>query len=151
MGNSCVEISVYGEKNYRLFLDIIKQELDIIGVGDINPIQAFILMNINENVVTIGEVISRGYYIGSNASYNIKKMISNGYVQQTPSDFDKRAAYLKLTDKGLSLYEKLDADIKKLLDSFTPQIKGKFDLEQCVAFLKKVEYFWKDVLSRRVR
>ncbi|MDR3224114.1 MAG: MarR family winged helix-turn-helix transcriptional regulator [Holosporales bacterium] len=150
MKNSCVEISVYGEKNYRLFLDIIKQELDVIGVCDINAIQAFILLNIGENVITIGEIIARGYYIGSNASYNIRKMILNGYVVQTKSDYDRRAAFLKLTDKGLTLTEKLERILQRHLEAFGKHSKGKFDVEQCIAFLKKVEHFWKDILSRSV-
>jgi DNA-binding MarR family transcriptional regulator len=150
MRNSCVEISVCGEKNYRLFLDIIKQELDVIGAVDINAIQAFILMNINDNVVTIGEVITRGYYIGSNASYNIKKMTANNYVQQTQSDFDKRAAYLKLTKKGLVLCEKLYDSVNNYLKIFETSMGSNFSIDQCVETMKKIEHFWKDALMRRV-
>ncbi|MDR0695195.1 MAG: MarR family winged helix-turn-helix transcriptional regulator [Holosporales bacterium] len=150
MRNSCVEISVCGEKNYRLFLDIIKQELDSIGAVDINAIQAFILMNINDNVVTIGEVITRGYYIGSNASYNIKKMTMNNYIHQTQSDFDKRAAYLKLTQKGLNLCNKLYDSVNNYLKIFETSIGGDFDIDQCIGVMKKIEHFWKDILMRRV-
>ncbi|MDR1333122.1 MAG: MarR family winged helix-turn-helix transcriptional regulator [Holosporales bacterium] len=149
MKNNCVEISVFGERNYRLFLDIVKQELDILGTADINAVQAFILLNINETAVTIGEIIARGYYIGSNASYNIKKMILNGYIKQTQSDYDKRAAFLRLTSKGLALCRKLHTVIDMHIKTFSPQNKGKGDLEQCVSILKKVEHFWQDILSRR--
>lgn len=150
MRNSCVEISVYGERTYRIFLDIIKQELDLMNVVDINAIQAFVLMNIGENIVTMGEVLSRGYYIGSNASYNLKKMIANGYIQQTQSDYDKRTSFLKLTEKGISLCEKLDRAINSHSKSLENNFKDKFGLDDGVGFLKGVETFWKDVLMSRI-
>lgn len=150
MRNSCVEISVYGERTYRIFLDIIKQELDLMNVVDINAIQAFVLMNIGENIVTMGEVLSRGYYIGSNASYNLKKMIANGYIQQTQSDYDKRTSFLKLTEKGISLCEKLDRSINSHSKSLENNFKDKFGLDDGVGFLKGVETFWKDVLMSRI-
>jgi DNA-binding MarR family transcriptional regulator len=144
-----LEISVYGEINYRLFLDVIKLELDQSNIVDITAIQAFILMNINENVVTIGEIIARGYYIGSNASYNIKKMIANGYINQTQSDYDKRAIYLSLSDKGLALCSALEMALEKHIKAFFVKQKGKNDIEQCVMLLKKIEHLWKSILSRR--
>jgi DNA-binding MarR family transcriptional regulator len=149
MKNNCVEISVLGERNYRLFLDVIKQELDALGIVDINAVQAFILLNVNESVVTVGDIITKGYYIGSNASYNIRKMVANGYIQQIQSEYDRRAVFLKLTDSGSSLCSKLDSVITKHASEFAPGTKGKFDLTQCALVLKRIEHFWKDLLTRR--
>jgi DNA-binding MarR family transcriptional regulator len=149
MKNNCVEISVSGEKNYKLFLDVIKQELDALGIADINAVQAFILLNINESVVTVGDIITKGYYIGSNASYNIRKMAANGYIQQIQSNYDRRAVFLKLTDSGLALCSKLDTTINKYAAEFAPGTKGKSDLNQCALILKRIEHFWKDLLTRR--
>ena len=150
MRNSCVELSISGEKTYRLFLDIIKLELDVLGCVDINCIQALILMNINENVVTIGEVLTRGYYIGSNAYYNLKKMVTNGYVIQTPSDYDKRASYLKLSEKGLDLYERLDIALQKHSAALDNTFKNKAEVEKCLEFLRKVEGLWKEKLTSHI-
>ncbi len=150
MRNNCVDVSVYGERNYRLFLDIIKQELDSFNHTDITAIQAFLLMNIGENVVTIGEVISRGYYIGSNASYNVKKLINNGYIQQVPSEYDRRTVYLKLTEKGLELCGEIDDSIKCHMNLFENKLKGKFDMNTGIEFLKNVERVWKDLLQNRI-
>ncbi|MDR1365151.1 MAG: MarR family transcriptional regulator [Holosporales bacterium] len=149
MKNSCVEISVLGERNYRLFLDVVRCELDLLRIVDINAVQAFILLNIGGNVITAGDVIAKGYYIGSNASYNIRKMVTNGYVKQMQSDYDKRATFLKLTDDGLSLCSKLNQAIDEHVAEFAPGTKGKFDLGQCALILKKIEHFWKDLLSRK--
>ena len=150
MRNSCVDVSICGEKNYRLFLDIIKQELDFFNYTDITAIQALILLNLGDNVVTIGEIISRGYYIGSNASYNVKKLIKSGYISQVPSEYDKRAVFLKLTKKGTDLCEKIDKSIDGHLVSFEKKVKGKFDMKSGIEFLKNVERFWKDLLQSRV-
>ena len=150
MRNCCVDVSICGEKNYRLFLDIIKQELDFLGYTDITAIQALILLNLGDNVVNIGEIISRGYYIGSNASYNVKKLIKTGYITQVPSEYDKRAVFLKLTEKGINLCEKIDKSIDSHMDSFEKKVKGKFDMKSGIEFLRNVERFWKDLLQSRV-
>ncbi|MDR0630481.1 MAG: MarR family winged helix-turn-helix transcriptional regulator [Holosporales bacterium] len=149
MKNSYLELPIYGEKMHRLFLDVIKQELDNLAVADISSVQAFILMNVNDNVITMGEVLSRGYYVGSNASYNIKKMITNSYMRQTPSDYDKRAIYLSLTEKGLNLCERLENSIKEHIDKFKISNANKAEIDKGLKFLKKFETYWQDVLQRR--
>jgi DNA-binding MarR family transcriptional regulator len=149
MKNSCLELPICGEKMHRLFLDIVKQELDNLGIVDINSVQAFILLNVNDNVITMGEVLSRGYYVGSNASYNVKKMIVNSYMKQTPSDYDRRAVYLSLTDKGLELCDKLEGALEAHMSKFSAFISGKSEIDKNLKFLKKVENFWQDILLRR--
>ncbi|MDR2598593.1 MAG: MarR family transcriptional regulator [Holosporales bacterium] len=150
MRNCCLELSACGEKAFRVFLDIIKQELDGFGIADISSTQAFILMNVGNNVITMGEVLSRGYYVGSNASYNLKKMIANGYMKQSPSDYDKRASYLSLTDKGLDLCNKLEKSVNKHMSRFESTAAGKLELERGIKFMKKIESYWQDILMRRV-
>ncbi|MDR3031077.1 MAG: MarR family winged helix-turn-helix transcriptional regulator [Holosporales bacterium] len=142
MKNRYMELSIYGEKTYRVFLDLIKHELDKLDIIDITAIQAFILMNISGNVVTIGEVLTRGYYIGSNASYNLRKMITNGYLAQSTTDYDKRTCHLRITEKGKKLCETLG----KILDMRTAKIMGTADLEKGLSLLKKVENSLKDSL-----
>ena len=57
------------------FLDVIKTELDRLKIDDINNVQTLILYNINSEQLTIGELTNRGYYLGSNVSYNVKKLV----------------------------------------------------------------------------
>ncbi|MDR0744602.1 MAG: MarR family winged helix-turn-helix transcriptional regulator [Holosporales bacterium] len=143
MKNRFMELSIYGEKTYRVFLDLIKHELDKLNVNDITAIQAFILMNISSNVVTIGEVLTRGYYIGSNASYNLKKMINNEYLTQSTADYDKRASHLRVTDKGKELCHKLS----NILDAKTSKVAKGLDIEKGLESLKKVQNSLKDALQ----
>ena len=150
MKNSCIEVSIYGEKNYRLFLDVIKHELDKSHYTDITAIQALILLNIGNNIITIGEVISRGYYIGSNASYNVKKLTNTEYIEAIQSEYDKRAMNLKLTKKGLSLCEKLEKSIQNHFDMAEKDKKIKLDMQSGLEFLKCLERFWNDILHNRI-
>ena len=101
------------EKLHRLYLDVVKFELDKMGIEDITNVQAMILYNIGESQVTIGELTNRGYYLGSNVSYNLKKMIAYGYVTQEASPHDRRSSRVKLSTKGLSLHKQLGEIIKK--------------------------------------
>lgn len=150
MKNSCVDISIYGERNYKLFLDIIKREIDKLKYTDITAIQALILLNLGDNVVTISEVISRGYYIGSNASYNVKKLVKSGYITQVSSNYDKRAVLLKLTPKATTLCAKIDKSIEAQMNGLEKTIKGKLDLKSGIEFLKTIERFWQNLLQTRI-
>ncbi len=88
------------ERLHRQFLDVIKVELERAGILDINNVQSMILHNIGDDDLTVGELTVRGYYLGSNVSYNVKKMVENGYLVQERSIHDKRSVRVKLSDKG---------------------------------------------------
>lgn len=91
------------ERLHRQFLDVLKLELDRKGIQDINNVQSMILYNIGDDDLTVGELTIRGYYLGSNVSYNVKKMVENGYLVQERSVHDKRSIRVRLSDKGVQL------------------------------------------------
>ena len=91
------------ERLHRYFLDVVKMELDRKHVQDINNVQAMILFNIGHDDMTVGELTLRGYYLGSNVSYNVKKMTENGYIEQERSVHDKRSIRVRLTEIGKAL------------------------------------------------
>ena len=91
------------ERLHRRFLDVIKAELDRLGIEDINNVQTLILFNINEEQLTVGELTVRGYYLGSNVSYNVKKLVENDYLIQERSAHDRRMTRVRLSQKGLDL------------------------------------------------
>lgn len=146
MKNSCIEVSVCSEKLYKLFLDLIKIELESLSITDINSIQALTLLNIGKNSITVGELTVKGYYAGSNASYNIKKMVANDYIKQEQSKHDKRSSYISLSEKGLSLFQKLETGLKKYTTVL--QQNKENHIEKCIEKMKKVESIWKGVSSR---
>ena len=97
------------ERLHRQCMDVVKNELDRLGVRDLNAVQAMILFNLGEAELTVGELTQRGYYLGSNVSYNVKKMVEHGYLKQERSPHDKRATHLRCSDKGLDICKRLDA------------------------------------------
>ncbi len=88
------------ERLHRLMLDVIKSEFDRLGIAELNSVQALLLNNIGDEELTAGELKSRGYYLGSNASYNLKKLVDLGYIDYQRSDQDRRSVRIKLTEKG---------------------------------------------------
>ena len=97
------------ERLHRQFLEVISLELDSFGIYDINNVQALMLFNIGDAEMTIGELTTRGAYLGSNVSYNVKKMVENGYLLQERSLHDRRSIHVRLTAKGRRLVDRLSA------------------------------------------
>ncbi|CAO5682597.1 MAG: hypothetical protein HEEMFOPI_00743 [Holosporales bacterium] len=130
------ESVVMVEKLYRLFLEVIKKELEKENIHDINNVQAIVLYHIGTGQITVGELTNRGYYLGSNVSYNLRKMVNFGYVKQTPSEHDRRAIFIRLSEKGLNLHKILD----KIFEKHALEIGDIFSIFD---MLLKLETFWK--------
>nr|WP_198671246.1 winged helix DNA-binding protein [Oceanibium sediminis] len=93
------------ERLHRLLLDVIKDEFERLGVIDINAVQALLLFNVGENELTAGELRTRGYYQGSNVSYNLKKLVEAGYMHHQKCAIDRRAVRVSLTERGRRISE----------------------------------------------
>src|SRR5690606_25554271 len=109
------------ERLHRRLLDVVKDEFDRNGQNDINATQALLLFNIGNSELTAGELRSRGYYLGSNVSYNLKKLVDMGFIHHQRSRVDRRSVRVSLTDKGneianqvASLYERHIASIEQV-------------------------------------
>jgi DNA-binding MarR family transcriptional regulator len=133
------------ERLHRLLLDVIKDEFERIGVLEINPVQALLLFNIGENEVTAGELKSRGYYQGSNVSYNLKKLVDMGYMHHQRCEIDRRSVRVRLTEKGRRIREV----VAKLFVGHAEglQTRGVVDLagmDDITAALRRIERYWTD-------
>src|ERR1700689_640012 len=107
MNNGYLEVISLVERLHRHFLEVVKLELDGLGIHDINNVQGLMLFNIGDAEMTVGELTLRGCYLGSNVSYNVKKMLENGYIVQERSSHDRRSVRVRLSDKGLALHGKI--------------------------------------------
>src|ERR671930_1830995 len=107
MNSAYLEVISLIERLHRHFLEVVKLELEGLGIHDINNVQGMMLFNIGEAEMTIGELTLRGCYLGSNVSYNVKKMVENGYLEQERSVHDRRSIHVRLTDKGRNLRDRL--------------------------------------------
>jgi DNA-binding MarR family transcriptional regulator len=88
------------ERLHRRLFDVIKDEFDCKSRADINAVQALLLYNIGEKELTAGELRTRGYYFGSNVSYNLKKLVEMGFLDHQRSRIDRRSVRIRVTDKG---------------------------------------------------
>lgn len=130
------------ERLHRYFLDVVKVELDRKGIQDINNVQSMILHNIGDDELTVGELTIRGYYLGSNVSYNVKKMVENGYLIQERSVHDKRSIRVHLSEKGRELRDMMTMMFRR----HDEMIKGTDLSDERLAELNKtmkmMERFW---------
>jgi len=134
------------ERLHRRFLDVVKTELDRLKIDDINNVQTLILYNINHEQLTIGELTNRGYYLGSNVSYNVKKLVENGYLMQERAPHDKRSTRIKLSDKGLALCKKVDELYQRNVDQLSKEM-DKGTLTGMNTTLGQLERFWTDYIN----
>jgi len=133
------------ERMHRQFLEVIKNELDRTDVRDINNVQALILYNIGGDELTVGELTLRGYYLGSNVSYNLKKLVEMGYIHHQRSRMDRRSVRVKLTDKGQNVRQIINELFQKHAEGMLGKdVVGKEAIENINMSLRKVERYWTD-------
>jgi DNA-binding MarR family transcriptional regulator len=135
------------ERLHRRFLDVIKTELDRLGIEDINNVQTLILSNINEDQLTVGELTIRGYYLGSNVSYNVKKLVENGYLIQERSSHDRRMTRVRLSDKGLELTAKIDQLYERNAEALAEGIVSQEQLTELNNVLNGLERYWSRLVN----
>src|SRR3546814_6357210 len=116
------------ERRHRHFLELVKAELERRGIQDINNVQSLILYNIGTDELTVGELTARGYYLGSNVSYNVKKMVENGYLVQERSPHDRRAVNVRLSAKGLDICEKMHAMYERHVQALGQGVLGEAEI-----------------------
>ncbi|MBT8454733.1 MAG: MarR family transcriptional regulator [Rhodobacteraceae bacterium] len=133
------------ERLHRLLLDVIKDEFERLGILEINAVQALLLFNIGENEVTAGELKSRGYYQGSNVSYNLKKLVEMGYMHHQRCDIDRRSVRVRLTEKGRDIREIVETLFRRHSEGLSQSgTLGPDGLDQINRSLQKMERFWTD-------
>jgi DNA-binding MarR family transcriptional regulator len=133
------------ERLHRSLLDVIKDEFERLGRADVNSVQALLLYNIGDAELTAGELTSRGYYLGSNVSYNLKKLVDADYINHQRSTTDRRSVRVKLTDKGQEVCKVVNGLYQRQLKSLQ-QVGGigPNELETLNRALIRLERFWTD-------
>jgi len=139
------------ERLHRRLLDVIKDEFDRRGRSDVNSVQALLLYNIGDKELTAGELRTRGYYLGSNVSYNVKKLVEMGYLHHARSRVDRRSVRISLAEKGrevrkivASLYDKHVLTVEQIGGVSADEFKR---MNQA---LSRLELFWTDQIRYRL-
>ena len=139
------------ERLHRRLLDVIKDEFDRRGRSDVNSVQALLLFNIGDAELTAGELRTRGYYLGSNVSYNLKKLVERGYLHHQRSTVDRRSVRISLTPKGQEVHEIVEELYEKHVRTLE-QVGGidGADLQVLNKSLQRLERFWTDQILYRL-
>ena len=133
------------ERLHRQLLDVIKDELDRRDEREINSVQALLLFNVGDQELTAGELRTRGHYLGSNVSYNLKKLVESGYIHHERSAVDRRSVLVRLTRKGEAVRDMLRELFERHLGSLEAVVNvGLSELEILNISLKRMERFWID-------
>ena len=142
MTNGYLETISLIERLHRHFLEVVKLELDGLGIHDINNVQGMMLFNIGDAEMTVGELTLRGCYLGSNVSYNVKKMVDNRYLVQERSVHDRRSVRVRLTKKGRDLRDRLSVMLRRHVEMLNQTAITDADLQGVVVTLGRLERFW---------
>lgn len=139
------------ERLHRQLLDVIKDDLERHGQSDINAVQALLLFNIGDSELTAGELRSRGHYLGSNVSYNLKKLVEADYIFHKRSESDRRSVRVSLTPQGREVCERIATLYERHTRSIS-EVGGvtNDDLENIITTLGRLERFWTDQVRYRL-
>lgn len=146
MSKDYIDLTLLIERLHRRFLDVLRTELKRIGIRDINGVQALILANIGDDEIVIRDLIERGYYQGSNVSYNIKKLTDYGYLDQERALHDKRSITVKLTEKGRQVVVGVRELEEKNGMKFQESIGDPDTMTNSIEMLRKLERTWDEYI-----
>src|SRR5437660_12471071 len=142
LSEAYLEVISFVEQLHRRFLEIVKLELDGLGIHDINNVQGMMLFNIGDAEMTVGELTLRGCYLGSNVSYNVRKMVENEYLAHERSVHDRRSIHVRLTEKGIKLRDSLTTMHRRQAEMLSRAAVGADDLQAVGVTLRRLERFW---------
>jgi DNA-binding MarR family transcriptional regulator len=142
MSDHYLEVISTIEGLHRQFLGVVKLELERLRIHDLNNVQTMLLFNLGDAEISIGELISRGYYLGSNVSYNVKKLADERYLTYERSLHDRRSIRVRLTPKGRTLRDQLARMLNRHIEMLSQTQITETDLESVVATLRELERFW---------
>ncbi len=139
------------QRAHHRFLDAINDEFDRRGRSDISSTQALLIYNIGDEQIQVVDLRKRGYYLGSNVSYNLKKLVESGYLDHRPCRDDRRSVHISLTAKGREVRDIVVELYAKHAHTLKP-IGGvsEKDLGTVADMLHRLEKFRTDQITYRL-
>lgn len=134
------------ERMHRRYLDVVRIELSRLKADDISPVQFMMLQNISQGEISVRDLIERGYYLGSNASYNLKQLVEGGYVDRSAAARDKRTARLKLSSKGAKLFAAMRQRDQSILEPLLGDKSIVASFEETYKLLRMLERRWSETI-----
>mgnify|MGYP006277020703 CR=1 FL=1 len=130
------------ERMHRQSLDTVKIALETSQHRDMTPVQAMMLVNLGGEALSVGELGRRGAYVGSNISYNVKRMVENGYIVTERSELDRRTTVIRETEKGREVADLIRAELDRQRATLETQGVDADALASALRTLGRVEGYW---------
>jgi DNA-binding MarR family transcriptional regulator len=134
-----LDLARHVERAHRRYLDVLRAELIRLGIDDVSPAQVLMMFTIGEGDMSVRDLLERGNYLGSNASYNLKRLCEAGYIVRESSSRDRRSAYISLTDKGHNLCETIRKIDRSYQDLLVRTVEEQRDFETTIRMLRRIE------------
>lgn len=148
-GISHIEVVRVIERLHRRSLDLVRADLIEAGIDDLSPSQVMMLFTIGSSELSVRDLIERGYYLGSNASYSLKRLVEAEYVIRTASERDRRSARIRLSDKGRELCDMIRRNDKAYQQLVSRDEAEMRDLETTFRTLRRIEQAWSNAVRYR--
>lgn len=130
------------ERAQRQLHETVGSELERAGVSDVTAVQALLLFHLGSETLTAAEIMHSGRYLGSNVSYNLKKLSELGRLETTR---DGGAPRFAATPSGRAIQQRLWALFNRQHMALQPVCSMKdSDVAAATAALKKLERYWSD-------
>lgn len=146
MKKEYLELTRLIERLHRRFLDVLRAELTRLGIKNINGVQALLLANIGDEEIVIRDLVDRGYYQGSNVSYNVKKLVEMGYLEQERSSHDRRSVSIRLTDKAKEIVDCIRDLEERQATALAEHKVGIDEVGTACQSLRRLERTWTDYI-----
>ncbi len=134
------------ERLHRRHLDMLRYELDRLEMDGISAAQALMLTKMRGQSISVRDLVERGYYLGSNVSYNIKQLVNCGLVVQERSTHDRRSLRVNLTEKGEELCRQIAEAEESHAVALGTQANESEQIDAACQLLRRLETNWSDYL-----
>lgn len=138
------------ERLHRHLLDVIKDEFERTHAYEISSVCALLLFNIGKETITASAIQTRSYYLGSNVSYNLKKLVEGSYLHRARGP-DRRSVLVGLTEKGMEIAAVVDRlydrQVRRLAEVDVMTVE---DFHKVGRSLQRLERFLSDQVSYRL-
>ena len=101
-----LELPCLIDRLHRRYLDVLRSELTRRHITDISASQVMMLVTIGDDEISVRHLIERGYYLGSNSSYNLKHLVAAGYVARTPLPRDRRIVLVRSRHVVVNVFDR---------------------------------------------
>lgn len=146
-----VELLRVLERAHRQLLETVSAELERSEVTDVNAVQALLLYHMGEEPLTAAEIKTSGRYLGSNVTYNLRKLIEAGRLVESRGPNGRGAPRFSPTEAGSQIRALVEGLFERQSSSLKPLCAmGEADVQQASAALAKLERYWTDQVRFRM-